>query len=440
MKGFREGVRFRQSLGGMARFVSLDICLQAVGFVSGVAIIRGLPKETYGQYAVYVGILFASILVSESGLSNVMLNHAAKHDGDSCWTGDLRKSGLYVRRRFGLVSSLLGSGLLAYLLHINGLPVTSNCLAVLAYLASMQAVFVRSNCQVFLRLNGRAVTSQKTLLYASILRLLAVLCVLSLAPASTHLASVILVTTGTYWFESWLMNIHLKQLRLGAGSRNPLQVRRLTRAARRLAPMNIATVGREQAFLIIVSLLGSTVVLGEITAFTRYAIAFTVVNSFLLNILLPRLARLDAYTAVKVVPLCALFYCAVAGSAVLAVHIFAPSLLWILGDSYSDLRLELVIVMAGSSLLSLCSALAMMGQSRSWMGGAWVSVAGSLVWAVSGPLVFDLQTTLGGALFIATQGVPVLFAEIVRFVGALTDVNRTQSTRTARFSQKRRLS
>jgi O-antigen/teichoic acid export membrane protein len=407
--------------------MSLELSLQAVGFVVGVALIRGLPKETYGQYAVYVGILFASILVSESGLSNVMLSHANRHGGDAGWSSDLLRSGLYVRRRIGLSSSLVGAGILGYLLSANNLPVVPTVIAVLAYLTSMQAVFVRSNCQVFLRLNGLATSSQKSLVFAACFRLAAVLGVLLAAPSSMHFAGIVLVTAATYWGESWLMIWNLKRLKLGPGSKNPLQIRRLGRAARRLAPMNLATVGREQAFLLIMSLVGSTIVLGEISAFTRFAIAFTLVNSFMLNLLLPRIARLEPNVALKTIPLYAGIYAGIAGGVVVLTYVFSPFLLWILGESYAGLDVELTIVMAGSSLLSFCSALAMMGQSRGWLGGAWVSMAGSIIWAASGPLIFDLHTTLGGAIYVGTQGAPVLLAEVVRFLGGIRSVRSPAS-------------
>lgn len=411
-----------QRMGGVAHFVSLDLAIQAVGFVVGVALIRGLPKDTYGQYVVYVGILFASILVSESGLSNVMLNHAARHRGDVAWSGDFLRSGLHVRRRIGLASSIMGVCILAFLLSSNNLAPLPIVVAASSYILSMQAVFVRSNCQVFLRMNGFAKSSQNRLVLAALLRLVAVIGVLLLLPMDLHFSGIVLATAGTYWVEAWLMLRALNQVGVIPGSKNPLQIRRLQRAARRLAPMNLATVGREQAFLVVMSLAGSTVVLGEVSAFTRFAIAFTILNSFIFNLALPRIAGLQNEAALKTIPLYAGLYACAAAGFVFFTYLFSPFLLWILGDAYAGLELEFVIVMAGSSLLSLCSALAMMGQSRGWLAGSWVSMVGSALWAAAGPFIFDLDTTLGGAFYIGTQGVPVLLAELVRFLTGFRNV------------------
>ncbi|WP_155854279.1 hypothetical protein [Arthrobacter sp. MA-N2] len=408
-----------------ARFISLDLALQAIAFLVGVAVIRGLPKENYGQYAVYVGILFASILISESGLSNVMLGYASQHPGDSTRTSDLRKSGLYVRRKIGLVSTSTGGLVLVWLLTLNRLGTLETLAALLAYLLSMQAVFVRSNSQVFLRLEGRANSSQKNLLIAAGFRLILIALVMLTMPIQMRFTAIVLLTAVTYWIEAWLMTRSLRSQNVVVGLRSKLHVRRLSRAARRLAPMNFAIVGREQAFLMVMSLAGSTVVLGEISAMTRFAVAFTVVNSFVLNLVLPRLARMNASRAIRAIPIYSAVYLALAVMSVVCVSLFSPILLWVLGDSYKGLNLELTVVMGGSAVLSFCSGLGMMGQSRRWLSGSWFLVASSAIWVVSGPLLFDLRTTMGGALYLATQCLPALMAEVLRFAAGAREVRRS---------------
>lgn len=398
----------------LSKFLSGNLALQILGLVTGVAIVRGLSVQEYAEYSVYIGLLFALISVSDSGMSGTLLSLGARIAHSKTNLAQLMKAGLRARRKLGAIVTLFGSALLSVLLSANGSPAFTVVAAVVLLVCTLQAVFTRGVWQVHFRIHFRAVAAQKILVVGAVSRLLLVL-------PTWHwpelgVVYILMATAVSYWAEALLMHrLALKDLPRNSGRASEYE-KELRISIRKVLPMNLTNLARGQLFIGLITIMGAASVIAEVNALSRYALAFSIVNAVVLELLAPKIARhqKSGSTVVKWIGAAMLIYATIAITGVILLQLLAPWLLALLGDPYAGLEQEFLIINIGAALINMAIALGVLNQSQNWISGSWTLIPFTAIWLTFGIFAFDLRIAENAAWLYLLQAGPLWGTEIVR--------------------------
>jgi len=98
---------------------SAQILIQALGFASGILVIRLLPVEEYALYTLANTMLGTMTILADGGISTGIMSQGAKVWQDKEKLGAVLATGLYLRRKFAVGSLLVATPVLMYLLLHN---------------------------------------------------------------------------------------------------------------------------------------------------------------------------------------------------------------------------------------------------------------------------------------------------------------------------------
>jgi hypothetical protein len=112
------------------------------------------------------------------------------------------------------------------------------------------------------------------------------------------------------------------------------------------------------------------------------------------------------------------------GSA-LPMVLFPSGTLWLLGQEYAHLKIELIICCAGSALYLIYSGIYALAIGRGNLVKPWTFLAVSLAWQIALLATFDLRSLIGVLWVGALTPVPGIVAY---FVAALRGLAREETT------------
>jgi O-antigen/teichoic acid export membrane protein len=396
------------------QFASGNMLLQALGFITGILIVRAVSIEEYALYAIYIGLVFALTSLSDSGVGSTLLAHGAKvHDNPERLAAWFR-SGLLFRRRIGMWLTLFGIVCLVFLFTVNGASPWEAAAASAIMILTLEAVYRRGIWQVFFRLQLLANYAQNILILAALVRL--GLVALTFVIPTSALLYLLVATALTYWLESWLLT-RRGRVRLGECTDGSRAAKRAFRKAfKQMLPMNLVNVLRGQSVVFLLSVLGSTLVVSQVAALSRFSMVFAVLNAVVLELLSPRMARLGEERAriLRAMATVLLIYLACSTAIILCMIPTATFILSLLGPDYYGLEHELIVISVGSVGINLAIAWGSLNHSRLWLAGSWYLVPLTVIWGVLGSLAIDLSSSAGAALFFATQALPLVLTELLR--------------------------
>ena len=111
---------------------SSQVIVQAVGFASGILIIRLLPVQEYAFYTLANTMLGAMTILSDGGISTGVMAQGGKVWEDKQKLGKVLVTGLQMRKKFAVVSMIISLPILLYLLIHNGASWLTSFLIILS--------------------------------------------------------------------------------------------------------------------------------------------------------------------------------------------------------------------------------------------------------------------------------------------------------------------
>lgn len=414
----------KRLLISIGRYVATQGLAQLIAFSTGIIIVRSMSKNDYAYYSIAVAMIAATALVAESGLNSALMSRGATVRNDLARLSTLFVTGMRFRFSVGIPIVLLGTSVVAFLLLNNGLGFQQTVVCSALVLGTLMATVTTGTIQTYHRLNLGFDLIRKTSMGMTILRLILIgaLVVVSLINPYMALAVSLLCAVGT--------NVIFKrtaksQLDFGAPSseedRKAFQV-----SAKRTIPMTLMLVASEQSILVFLSFWGTPEVIADVSALSRFSIVFTVVNLVVMDVAAPFFARAEGSPSQVVGRLLGIMggYVLVAATLVILVAAAAPLLLTLLGPRYEGLEIPLLIIAGGSAVLNIGYAFSALNQARGWTKHSWVYIPLIAIWAVVGLSNIELGTTFGAAIFVATQALPGLITQFVRFGVGLSWLRR----------------
>ncbi len=392
----------------VGRFASVQMLVQLISFATGILLVRRMEQREYALFTVANTMQGTMNLLADIGISIGMISIGGRVWQDSHRFGELVRTGLKLRRRLGLLAVLIITPLLFYLLTRNGASVTYTLILIAAVWMALSAQLSIGVLEVVPRLRSEIGLIQSIDLTGAFARFAAV----------AGLAFVFLnAGVGAFIGSSALLLQYLLLRRYASraidlsAAENVEDRHTMIGLIRQQAANAIFYCLQGQIAIFLITVFSHRVsAVAEVGALGRLAMIYSVIANLITNIFAPAFARCQERQRLGWLYLG--IFGAVAGFSVLVLAgaAFLPNeLLFVLGNRYTHLHRELLLMVGGASLSMLASTLWILNASRAWTAGSWLNIPLTLTTqlllipfidfsTVSGVLTFNLLAALPSVL------------------------------------------
>ena len=374
-----------------------QLLIQAIGFISGILIIRFLSLEEYALYTLANAFLGAIAVLGDGGISAGVLSQGGKDWQNKDRLGVILATGLQMRKNFAIFSLLLSLPVLVYLLIQNGASWLTVVLIIITLIPAFYAELSDSLLDIVPKLHQEISALQKNQLMVSLGRLLLNAGFVFFFPF-TFIA---LVANGMPRIYG---NLRLKKIAAPYinSQRSDVDVKKeIYKTVKRILPGAIYFCLSGQITIWILSILGNTNGLAQLGALGKFGIALSIIGTVVSILIVPRFARQKekkAFLFKYYLQVNAAVFFLLSGTTVL-ISFFPDQLLWILGEKYINLETELLYVLIGSGTGILCGVMVSLNMSRNWIINPVLSISVSLLSVIAGIFLFEVSELKGVLLF-----------------------------------------
>lgn len=375
-----------------------QVIVQAVGFLSGILVIRLLPVEDYALYTLANTMLGTMTVLSDGGISTGVMAQGGKVWQDKKKLGAVLQTGLVLRRKFASYSLIVSIPILLYLLITNGASWVTAVLIVLSIIPAFYAALSDSLLRIIPKLHQSILPLQKNQVAVGIYRLILTCLTLFAFPW----AFVAVLAGG---LPRLYGNIALRKISNNFIDTEQLEdkevKKEILKVVKRVLPGAIYYSLSGQITIWLISVFGNATSVAQLGAIGRLAVLLTVIGTVFSTLFVPRFSRSqnnpNLLTKKFLMSLGLLvFIClAIVGAFVL----FSNQALWLLGDNYSELSSELVLSITGSCVGLITGFTFSLGSSRGWILNPIIYISISISTIIIGILLFNISTLSGILLF-----------------------------------------
>lgn len=373
---------------------SAQIIVHAVGFASGVLIIRLLPVQEYAFYTLANTVLGAMTILSDGGISTGVMAQGGKVWEDKQKLGKVLVTGLQMRKKFAVVSMVISLPILLYLLMHNGASWLTSFLIILSIIPAFLAALSDSLLEIPVKLNQSIVPLQKNQISVSLGRLLLVASTIFIFP----FAYISILTGGISRIYG---NIRLKKVANIFADTSQLEdvlvKNEISKIVKRSLPGLIYYCFSGQISIWIISIFGNATSIAQIGALGRITSVLSLLMVVFSILIVPRFARIQNQPQKLLRHYSEILFSFLIIFLFLVgfISLFSDQILWVLGINYKDLNNELILLIIGSSLTMIMAAALALYLSRGWILTYYISISASLFPIISGCYFFDISTLKG---------------------------------------------
>jgi O-antigen/teichoic acid export membrane protein len=404
----RRALNFAQLVG---RFASVQMAVQLVGFASGILLVRTMNEREYGLFTIANTMQGTLNVLADIGISIGMVSIGGRVWQDDRRFGELVSTGLRLRRTLGAFSVLAITPLLYFMLTKNGASLAYTLLLIGAVLAGLFAQLSLGILEVVPRLRADVRQIQIVDFSGSFARLI-VLAGLTFIFLNAGAAA--LVGAATLFFQYLLMRRYAASVIDLQAPGNREDRRAMIGFIRNQAPNAIFFCLQGQITILLISFFAKSAgAVAEVGALGRLAMIFTVLGSLMANIFAPAFARCQEKNRLR------LLYAGIVGGVVVfglcviaGAWLLPNEFLFILGNRYSHLQFELLLMVGGATLNMIASTLWALNASRAWITGSWLYIPLTVATQLALIPFVDFSTVTGVLVFNLASAVPSLLLNI----------------------------
>jgi O-antigen/teichoic acid export membrane protein len=392
-----------------------QILIQAVGFISGIMVIRLLSPQEYAYYVLANTVLGTMVVLADGGVSTGVMAQGAKVWQDKVKLGLVLSTGIHLRKRFAIFSIVISAPILIYLLMSNGASIPVTILICATLIPAFYASLWDSLLVIIPQLHQSILPLQKNQIMVGVLRLLLSGLCLIIFPWSF----VAILAGG---LPRIFGNIKLRKLNkeyiTETEEIDPVVKKDILGIVKKFMPGAIYYSLSGQITMWLISVFGNTTSIAQIGALGKFGMVLTLISAITRTLVIPRFARLPIYKN----NLIARYFQILLGLfllmflVVVLTYVFPNQILWILGGDYKDLQYELILCIIGACLgVSADIAFGLLS-SRGWMYNPILYIAVNILSIIALALILDI-TTLRGALWMnVVIGAVLLLMNIIIFL------------------------
>ena len=392
-----------------------QILIQAIGFISGIMVIRLLSPQEYAYYVLANTVLGTMVVLADGGVSSGVMSQGAKVWQDKIKLGLVFSTGIHLRKRFAVFSLILSTPILVYLLLSNGASIPATILICVTLIPAFYAGLWDSLLVIIPQLHQSIVPLQKNQIMVGVLRL--VLSGLSLIIFPWSFVAILAGGLPRIYGNIKLRKLNKEHI-IETEEVDPVVKKDILKIVKKFMPGAIYYSLSGQITMWLLSVFGNTTSIAQIGALGKFGMILTLVTAITSTLVIPRFARLPIYKN----NLIARYFQILSGLfllmflVIVVTYLFPNQILWILGGDYKDLQYELILCILGACLgVSADIAFGLLS-SRGWMYNPILYISVNILSIIALALTLDI-TTLRGALWMnVVIGSVLLLMNIVIFL------------------------
>jgi len=381
-----------------------QIIVQLTGLLSGIMIIRMLPTEQFAYYTIANTMLSTIVLLSDGGIGTGTLAFGGKVWNNRRQLGTVVSTAIRLRNRLAIGSIAIGIPIVIYLLLHNGASWLTAALISLSILPAILAGLTDSLLEIPLKLNQNIVALQKNQIFYNLARFVFIVVSLFTLPWVT----IILLANGIprIWANFKLRKISGEY----ADARQPhdpeIQAG-MFRIVKRSLPEIIYYCLSGQITIWLISLYSSVQSVAEIGAISRISLLINLFSTIFTTLVIPRYAKLKNQRSGLIKNLFIIFFCSMVLSLFITAGswLFSKQILWLLGEKYAALKVELVLNIVSTCLAMISGILFQVYSSRGWVMNPILSISLNIIFLIIGISVTDfnsLRSVIVFNIFVGT--------------------------------------
>jgi len=375
-----------------------QIIIQGLGFVSGILVLRLLSVDEYAYYTLANTMLGAMTVLADGGISIGVMSQGGKVWDNKEKLGGVLVTGLNLRKKFAIGSLIVCLPILASQLWQHNASWLMIALTVASLIPAFYAALSGSLLEIIPKLRQDVVPLQKNQIVVSVLRALLTAAFIFVFPF-TFIA---LLANGIPRIYG-----NIKLLKIvspfadTSQSIDPVVNKEILSVVKRALPEIIYYCFSSQITVWIITYFGNTKSVAEIGALSRLAALLTIFNVILSTLVIPRFAKLPQQ---KDILFKHFFQISAAIIFILLIFItgifcFSKEILWILGDKYAGLELELFLSVLGACINLIAGIIFNLYTSRGWVMNPLLAIISSISAILIGVFIFDIKTLKGVLIF-----------------------------------------
>lgn len=357
----------------LVRFASVQVLVQLIGFASGILLVRRLEQGEYALFTIANTMQGTINVLADIGISIGLVSIGGRVWQDDLRFGQLISTGLKLRRKLGAAAILVVTPVLYFMLVKSGASVLYAALLIGVVLGGLFVQLSFGVLEVVPRLRSDIHQIQRIDFTGSLARL-AVLGGCALVFLNAGVAA--LVGSGTLLLQYFILRRYAAGIIDLHAEENADDREAMIGFIRSQAANAVFFCLQGQITIFLITFFGHRVgAVAEVGALGRLAMIFAVLGNLLTNIFAPAFARCQerrrlGWLYAWIVGAVAAFSLFVLGGAAF----FPNEFLFILGNKYSHLQHELLIMVGAATLSMMATALWTLNASRAWVVGAWLNI------------------------------------------------------------------
>jgi O-antigen/teichoic acid export membrane protein len=386
--------------------------VQIIAFASGILLVRWLPQREYAFFTIANAMQATLMLLADIGISTGLISIGGRVWQDRHRFGELINTGLAVRRRLALGAVIIVAPILYAMLTKNGASPIYTLLLIALVLAGFSIQLSIDIFSVVPRLHSDIARIQKIDFACAIVRLILIIGLVYLfATAGLTVA----IASATLVLQYLLLRSYAAKLVDLGASENSEDRREIVRLIKNLAANALFYCFQGQITIFLISFFGRHAAsVAEVGALGRLAMIFTVLMNMLTNIFVPAFARCQDKSKLR------LLYGAIAGGVIVfsaivlaGTALFPEQFLLILGNRYTHLHRELVLMVGVAVVTALAGALWLLNAAKAWIAGSWLYIPLTLAAQIALIPFTDFSSVASVLTFNLISVVPSLLLNLV---------------------------
>jgi O-antigen/teichoic acid export membrane protein len=395
----------------IGNYALVQATVQLLAFTSGILLVRWLPQREYAYFTIANAMQATLNLLADLGISVGLISIGGRVWHDRHRFGELINTGLAVRRKLAAVAAIVVSTILYAMLARNGAPFPYALLLIGIVLVGFILQFSIDVFVVVPRLRSDIGKIQTIDITCTTMRLLLIVGLVYLF-ATAGLA--VGIATATFVLQYVLLRSYAaKVVDLSAGE-NAEDRQEILRLIKALAASALFYCFQGQITVFLISFFGRQAAsVAEVGALGRLAMIFTVVMNMLANVFVPAFARCQDKGRLRALYLLIAGGVALFGAGVLAAAAFFPEqFLFVLGNRYTHLHRELLLMLGAAVVSAFAGTLWMLNASKAWITGSWLYIPLTLATQLALIRFTDFSRVDSVLLFNLISLLPSLFVNL----------------------------
>jgi O-antigen/teichoic acid export membrane protein len=396
----------------VGNFALVQGVVQVISFLSGILLIRRLDQREYAYFTIANTMQGTLNVLADIGISIGLVSIGGRVWQDGHRFGQLINTALQLRRKLGFLAVLVVVPILYYLLVKNGASATYTGLLILAVVVGLAVQLSMGVLSVVPRLRSDIRKIQTIDLTGAIARFLALVLLMYL---SLNSAVALVVGSATLLLQYWMLHRYAAAAIDLQAPENPEDRTAIIGFIRSLAANGIFFCVQGQITVFLISIFARQVnSVAEVGALARLAMIFAVLSNLLANVFAPAFARCQDAKKLRwqyagVVGAVAGFSLAIIAAAVFFPHQF----LFVLGNKYSHLDRELLLIVVGAVITAMASTLWSLNAAKAWIAGSWLYIPLTLGTQLALIPFTDFASVPGVLTFNLISAIPSLLLNVV---------------------------